>query len=81
MLVPIDEEAGMGQLVGMVQVVEPLLAAAVAAHSFDLLFFLVVPFCYLHLGPIHRAAAAEILRAAAAGSGTGGAGSLQVLPR
>ena len=79
MLVPIDEEeTGMGQLVGMVQVAEPLLAAAVAAHSFGLLSFLVVPVCFLHLSPNHRAAAANCLRAAAAGIGIGGVGFLQV---
>ena len=73
MLVPIgEEEVVMGQLVAMVLVVEPLPAAAVAAHSSDLLSFLVVPFCCLHPSPIHRAAAAENLRAAAAGIGTGG---------
>ena len=79
MLVPTGEkEAGMGQLVGLVQVAEPQPAAAVAARSSDLLSFLVVPFCYLHPSPIHRAAAAENLRAAAAGIGIGGAGFLQV---
>ena len=73
MLVPIgEEEAGMGQLVGMVLVVEPLPAAAAAAHSFGLLSFLVVPFCFLLPNPIHRAAAAKNLRAAAAGIGIGG---------
>ena len=52
-----EEEAGMGQLVGMVLVVEPSPAAAAAAHSFGLLAFLVVPFYFLHPSPIHRAAA------------------------
>ena len=71
MLVPIDEkEAGTGQLVGLVQVVEPWPAAAVAACSFVRLSFLVVPFCFRHPGPIHRAAAAGI--------GIGGVGFLQV---
>ena len=61
MLVPTgEEEAGMGQLVGMALVVEPLPAAAVAAHSFGLLAFLVVPFYFLHPSPNHRAAAAGI---------------------
>ena len=73
MLVPTDEEeAGMGQLVGMALVVEPLPAAAVAAHSFGLLSFLVIPFCFHHPSPIHHAAAANILRAAAAGIGIEG---------
>ena len=77
-LVPTGEEEGeMGLLVGLVQT-EPWPAAAVAAHSSALLAFLVVPFCYLHLSPIHRAAAAESLRAAAAGIGIGGVGFLQV---
>ena len=77
MSVPTDEEeAGMGQL-GLVQT-EPWLAAAVAAHSSALLVFLVVPFCYLHPSPNLCAAAADILRAAAAGIGTGGVGCLQV---
>ena len=62
----------MGQLVGMALVVEPLPAAAVAAHSFGLLAFLVVPFCF------HRAAAADILRAAAADIRIGGVGFLLV---
>ena len=53
-----EKEAGTGQLVGLVQVAEPWLAAAVAAHSSVHLAFLVVPFCFLHPGPIHRAAAA-----------------------
>ena len=77
MLVPTgEEEAGMGQL-GLVQI-EPWLAAAVAAHFSVLLIFLVVPFCFRHPGPIHRAAAAENLRAAAAGIEIGGVGSLLV---
>ena len=73
-----EEEAGMGQLVGLVQVAEPRPAAAVAARSSVRLSFLVVPSCFRHPGPIHRAAAAEILRAAAAGIEIGGAGFLQV---
>ena len=78
MLVPTgEEEAGTGQLVGLVQT-ELWLAAAVAAHSSVRLAFLGVPFCFLHPGPIHRAAAAESLRAAAAGIGTGGVGYLLV---
>ena len=77
MLVPTDEEeAGMGQL-GLVQI-EPWLAAAVAAHSSVRPSFLIVPFCFLHPGPIHCIAAAEILHAAAAGIGIGGVGFLQV---
>ena len=47
-----EEEAGMGQLVGMALVVEPLPAAAAAAHSFGLLAFLVILFCFLHPSPI-----------------------------
>ena len=79
MLVPTgEEEAGMGQLVGLVQVAEPWPAAAVAAHFSVRLAFLVVPFCCLHPSPNHRAAAADILRAAAAGIGIGGVGFLQV---
>ena len=74
MLEPIgEEEAGMGQLVGLVQVAEPWLAAAVAAHSSVRLAFLNIPSCFLHPSPIHRAAAA-------AGIGIEGVGSLQVLP-
>ena len=73
-----EEEAGMGQLVEMVLVVEPLPVAAAAAHSFGLLAFLVIPFYFLHPSPIHRAAAANSLRAAAAGIGIGGVGYLQV---
>ena len=76
MLVPTDEEAGMGQL-GLVQT-ELWLAAAVAAHSSALLSFLIVPFCYLHPSPNRCAAAVDILRAAAAGTGIGGAGFLLV---
>ena len=55
-----EEEAGMDQLVGMALVVEPLPAAAAAVHSFGLLSFLVILFCFLHPSPIHRAAAAGI---------------------
>ena len=73
-----EKEAGTGQLVGLVQVAEPWLAAAVAAHSSVHLSFLVVLFCYLLPGPNHRTAAVESLRAAAAGIGTGGVGFLQV---
>ena len=64
-----EEEAGTGQLVGLVQVAEPQPAAAVAARSSVRLSFLIVPFCFRHPGPIHRAAAANFLRAAAAGIG------------
>ena len=78
-LVPTDvEEAGRDQLVDLVQGAEPLLAAAVAAHSFVPLTCLVVLFCFLLLIPIHRAAAAENLCAAAAGAGIGEVGYLQV---
>ena len=56
-LVPIDEEVVMDQLVVMVLVVEPLPAAAVAAHFSVLLVFLIVPFCCLLPDPNHRAAA------------------------
>ena len=78
MLEPIgEEEAGTGQLVGLVQT-EPWLAAAAAAHSSVLLAFLVVPVCFLHPSPIHRAAAAENLRTAAAGIGIVGVGFLLV---
>ena len=73
-----EEEAGMGQLVGLVQVAEPQPAAAVAARFSVRLSFLVVPSCFCHPGPIHRAAAAEILHAAAAGIGIGGVGCLLV---
>ena len=79
MLEPTDEEeAGMGQLVGLVLVAEPWLAATAVAHSSVRLTFLNIPSCFHHPSPIHRAAAAEILRAAAAGNGTGGVGCLQV---
>ena len=67
-----EEEAGTGQLVGLVQVAEPWPAAAAAVHFSVRLSFLNVPFCFLHPSPIHRAAAAKILRAAAAGTGIGG---------
>ena len=76
MLVP--TESVMGQLVVVVQIAEQWLAAAVAAHSSAHLAFLDVPSCFHHPGPIHCAAGAEILRAAAAGIGTGGVGCLQV---
>ena len=79
MLVPTGEEdAGAGQLVGLVQVAEPWLAAAVAAYSSVCLSFLIILFCYLLPSPIHHAAAAKILHAAAAGIGIEGVGSLQV---
>ena len=78
MLVPIGEEVVTGQLVAMVPVVGPSPAAAVAAHSSDLLVFLVVPFCFLHPSPTHRAAAADNLRAAAAGIEIVGVGFLLV---
>ena len=76
-LVPIDEEAGMVQLVDLVQI-EPWPAAAAAAHFSGLLVFLNVPFCFLHPSPIHRTAAADILRTAAADIGIEGVGFLQV---
>ena len=76
MLVPTGSVTG--QLVAVVQVAERWLAAAVAAHSSVHLSFLAVLSCYLHPGPNHRAAAAKILRAAAAGIGIGGVGYLQV---
>ena len=79
MLVPTDEEeAGMGQLVGLVQVAEPWPAAAVAAHFSVCLTFLVIPSCFLLPSPIHCAAAAKILHTAAAGVGTEGVDCLQV---
>ena len=78
MLVPIEEEVVMGQLVAMLLVVEPSPAAVAAAHFSDLLSFLIVPFYYLHPSPIHHAAAANSLRAAAAGIGIGEVGYLQV---
>ena len=68
MLVPIESETG--QLVVVVQVAEQWLAAAVAAHSFGLLSFLVVLSCFRLPDPNHRAAAA--------GTEIGGAGYLQV---
>ena len=71
-------ESETGQLVIAVQVAEQWLAAAVAAHFSDLLACLVVVVPFLHPGPNYRAAAAEILRAAAAGTGIGGVGCLQV---
>ena len=79
MLVPTgEEEAGTGQLVGLVQVAEPWLAAVVAAHSSVRLFFLVIPVCFLLPDPNHHAAAVENLCAAAADIGIGGVGFLQV---
>ena len=72
MLVPTDEEeAGTGQLVGLVQVAEPWPAAAADAHSSVHLSFLVIPSYYLHPVPNHRVAAA-------AGIETGEAGFLLV---
>ena len=68
-----EEEAGTGQLVGLVQT-EPWPAAAAAAHSSVHLSFLVVLSCFLLLSPIHHTAAAENLCAAAVGIGTGGVG-------
>ena len=73
-----EKEAGTGQLVGLVQVAEPWPAAVVAAHFSVRLSFLIIPSCYLHPDPNHRAAAAENLHAAAAGIEIGGAGFLQV---
>ena len=56
MLVPTDEEeAGTGQLVGLVQT-EPWLAAHSSVH----LSFLIIPFCFHLPSPIHHAAAAGI---------------------
>ena len=78
MLVPTDEEAGTGQLVGLVRVAEPWPAAAAAAHFSVHLAFLVVLICFLLPDPIHHAAAAKILHAAAAGIGIEGVGSPQV---
>ena len=79
MLVTTDEEeAGMGQLVGLVQVAEPWPAATVVAHSPVCLTFLVILSCFLHPSPIHHAAAAENLCAAAAGTGIWGVDCLQV---
>ena len=70
MLVPTgEEEAGTGQLVGLVQT-EPWPAAAVAAHFSVRLSFLNIPSCFLLPDPIHCAAAADI--------GTGGVGYLLV---
>ena len=66
-----EEEAGTGQLVGLVQVAEPWPAAAVAAHFSVRLVFLTIPFYFLHPSPIHRAAAAGI--------GTGGVSRLELL--
>ena len=65
-----EEEAGTGQPADPAQVAEPWPAAAVAAHSFVHLSFLVVPSCYLLPSPIYCAAAAGI--------GIEGVGSLQV---
>ena len=79
MLVPTESETG--QLVVVVQVAEQWLAAAVAAHFSVHPSFLVIPFCFLHPSPIHRAAAVENLRAAAAGIGIGGAGYLLIVQK
>ena len=76
MLVPTESETG--QLVVVVQVAEQWLAAAVAAYSFVHLSFLVILSCFRLLDPNHCAAAAESLRAAAAGIEIGGVGSLLV---
>ena len=73
-----EEEAGTGQLVGLVQIAGPRHAAAVAARSFVHLSCLVVVVPFLHQGPIHRAAAAKSFRAAAAGTGIVGVGFLLV---
>ena len=78
MLVPTDEEAGMGQLVGLVRVAEPWPAAAAAAHFSARLTFLVILVCFLLPNPNHHAAAAENLHAAAADIEIGGVGYLQV---
>ena len=78
MLVPTDEEAGTGQLVGLVWVAEQWLAAAAAAHFSVCLAFLIVLVCFLLPNPNHRAAAVENLRTAAAGIGIGGVDFLQV---
>ena len=78
MLVPTgEEETGTGRLVDLVQI-EPWPAATAVVHSFVRPSFLVIPFCFLRPDPIHHAAAAEILRAAAAGIGIGGVDCLQV---
>ena len=61
----------MSQLVGLVQI-EPWPAAAVAAHSFVHLSFLIVLSCSLHPSPIHHAAAVKTLCAAAASTEIGG---------
>ena len=71
-------ESETGQLVVVVQVAEQWLAAAVAAHFSDLLACLVVVVLFLHPSPIHRASAAENLRAAAADTGIVGVGFLLV---
>ena len=73
-----EEEAGMGQLDGLVPVAEPWLSAAVAAHSSVCLTFLIIPSCYLLPDPNHRAAAVKIPRAAAAGIGIEGVDFLLV---
>ena len=75
MLEPTDEEAGTGQLVGLVQVAEPWPAAVVVACFSACLSFLVVPCWFLRPSPIHHTAAVKILHAAAAGIGVGGGGS------
>ena len=65
-----EKEAGMDQLVGLVQVAEPWPAAAVAVHSSVHLSFLNVPSCYLLPDPNYHTAAAGIE--------IGGVGYLQV---
>ena len=78
MLEPTGEEAGTDQLVDLVLVAEPWPAVAVAAHFSGLLACLVAVIPFLLPSPNHRAAAANILRAAAAGFGIEGVGFLQV---
>ena len=65
-----EEETGTGQLVDLVQVAEPWLAAAVAVNSSVRLSFLIVLSCFPRPYPNHCAAAADI--------GTGGVGLLLV---
>ena len=47
-----EKEAGTGQLVGLVQVAEPWLAATVVAHSSARLAFLNVPSCVRNITKI-----------------------------